>query len=179
MKRFIFILAVVAGIICSCAKGSPTQSLGLTQMSDIVSPARLIVGTVEILVENGATLSTKSDDADYYTVTGVDQDVKFSIIVENVSDGDFLFQNHYNDSGEMLATLTYYKDDLVTIELNPELETPSTKGYFKEMSGCIRDEYIYLRDTAADNNPIIYDFFTGFTQVAVLITAVVDCTKKV
>ena len=132
------------------------------------------INGVSIEISDKVDFKTKVDDADYFQITGTQENVRYSVILENIYDGDFMFQNHYSETGEHIATLTYYKDEIALVELTPALET--TKGFLDEYVSCVKSEYVRLRDNTEENNPILNDF-SNFGRICALVTAVVQCAK--
>ena len=77
-----------------------------------------------------------------------------------------------------MATLTYYRDTLIDIEIDENLDPETLASALGEkFSECFRSEYKRIRDTARDHNPFLCDIARRLCPILSAFVAAMECSK--
>lgn len=162
--------------MCSCSEKSLETVDKSTQF-----PYYSISNGVIVKVTNDATLSTKSSECEYYTLSAPEYPDAEPIIVEinEVAKGLY-FVNHYCSDGSLIAEFKYAHSRVIECYTTAEFSYVETKANGLRHRGegylsCIKRAYHDYKEQSEEVAEIICDILTPICEAVSLYGAVIGC----
>ena len=172
-KCFLLCVVALASFACTLRQDNVIQQ---GQKDPIV----FWEGNVKITFSDGAPISTRSSTATYSTLTGQIESTSRTIFIEDFPEENGIStSNHYTDDGRLIATLVYFHDTLIDVELAEEFDdTEILESSGSERFGeCLRRNYVAIRDSAREHNPFWCDVLKRTCSVLAAFCAAVECSR--
>lgn len=170
----LFTLSCLTLLVAACTKN------GETFPEEVVEPISFYDGDVLITISDGAPISTRSSNASYITLSGQIEKTTQTVYIESFPEKDHIsVSRQYSVDGQLMATLTYFRDTLIDVEIEEGFDNNETlaSAAGERFSECFRNEYKRIRDSARDHNPFFCDIAKRLCPILSAFVAAVECSK--
>lgn len=177
MQKFFYLLVILL-FGCSNADDAFFTKEGI--------PSIVTKDGIEVFIKKGAPFRTRSNgDAEYLTFYTKEMDDGFVLVNEQVHlDDGLVICKDYTDDAVLLATYTFLDDELIDIELSPEILEPigqSSEWYNRKdgekYGACVKRVYRMAKQYSVEG--VANEMFCDFTAVVCpsiwAFTAIVGC----
>lgn len=179
MKKFFYLLVILL-FGCSNADDAFFTKEGI--------PSIVTKDGIEVFIKKGAPFRTRSNnDAEYLTFYTKEMEDDFVLVNEQVHlDDGLVICKDYTDDAVLLATYTFIDDELIDIELSPEVLEPITQSseWYNRQDGekygaCVKRVYRMAKQLTLErfSAEVMCDFTSTLCPSMWAFTAIVGCAE--